>query len=59
MASTFPILTESICSGFKPAADIAALAAAVCNSVDETFLNAPPNVPNAVRLALTMKIPVE
>jgi hypothetical protein len=51
------MLTESICSGVSPAAEIAALQAAVCNCVDVVFLNAPPNVPNGVRLAATMKIP--
>lgn len=52
------MFTESIWSGRNPAASIAAFDAAVCNCVEVTFLKAPPNVPKAVRLALTIKIPV-
>jgi hypothetical protein len=52
------MFTESICSGVNPADEIAAFAAAVCNCVDVVFLKAPPNVPNAVLLAPTMKTPL-
>lgn len=56
---TFPITVESICSPFKPASFKAAWAATVCNWVAEVFLNAPPKVPKAVRLAATTKTPVQ
>lgn len=51
------MFTESICSGLRPAAAMAAFAAVICNWADDVFLKAPPKVPNAVRLAATMKIP--
>lgn len=51
------MFTLSICSGFNPAALIAAFAATVWRVVALVFLKAPPKVPKAVLLALTMKIP--
>ena len=49
--------TESICSGFKPAAVIAALLATSCRSVMVFFTNFPPYVPNGVRFAATTNTP--
>lgn len=46
--------TVSTCSGLKPEAESAALAAVVCNWVWLRFFKAPPKVPKAVRLAATM-----
>lgn len=51
------MLTVSTFSGLTPASAKAALHAAVCNWVIDVFLNEPPNVPNAVLLAPTMKTP--
>lgn len=56
---TWPKLTESTCSGLTPADSNAAFAAAVCSCVADVFLKAPPNVPKAVRLAPTIKIPIQ
>lgn len=56
---TLPMTTESTWSGRTPAASRVALHAAVCSNDPFVFLNAPPNVPKAVRLAPTMKIPLK
>lgn len=52
-----PIITEFTFSGDKFASLSACWAAMVCNWVAETFLNAPPNAPKAVRRAATTKTP--
>lgn len=57
-AKTCPNTTLSIFSGFKPAAWIAAVDATIDKSVALLFTNMPPIVPNGVRFAATMKIPV-
>lgn len=55
---TCPNITLSIFSGFRPAAWIAAVDAAIAKSVALLFANMPPIVPNGVCFAATMKIPV-
>jgi len=55
---TCPNTTLSIFSGFRPAACIAAVDATTDKSVALLFTNIPPIVPNGVRFAATMKMPV-
>lgn len=57
-AMTCPNTTLSIFSGFRAAAWIAAVDATTDKSVALLFTNMPPIVPNGVRFAATMKIPV-
>ena len=53
---TFPKITVSIWSGDNLAFWIADFATAVPNSIAEVVANCPPNLPMAVRVALTMTI---
>jgi len=57
-AMTCPNTTLSIFSGFRPAVCIAAVDATTDKSVALLFTNIPPIVPNGVRFAATMKMPV-
>lgn len=52
------MITVSTWSGRTPADSSVALHAWACNWVPVTFFKVPPNVPNAVRFAPTMKIPL-
>lgn len=56
---TLPMTTESTHSGLILAASSAALPATSCRSVHVFWESFPQNAPNGVRLAPTMKTPVE